>query len=338
MRRASKAKVVVAATLTTPQPSSSSSSGQASGSKSAHSSLVFSSSNSSDSVAFGFPKGSLQQATEDLFARAGFSVKFSSSRSYFPSIDDDMLKLVLFRSQEISRYVEDGILDAGICGHDWIIENGSDIVEVCELKYSKATSNPASWVIAVPEESDVKTLQDLDGKIVASELVETTKKYFEQHGVNVKVEFSWGATEVKAKLPGIAAIVDITETGSSLRANKLRILDTILSSTTRLIANKTAMQDPVKAAKIEDLALLLQGAIAGRQSVGLKLNCLLMDLESVVAVLPSQLSPTVSPLKNGVGVAVEVVLDEAQARDVVAAAKRVGATDIVTYPLGMSVQ
>ena len=223
-------------------------------------------------VRFGFPKGSLQNATEQLFARAGVPVKVKD-RNYFPTVEDDDLSLVLFRSQEISRYVADGVLDAGIRGADWIVENGSDVVEVAELKYSKATANPARWVIAVPEDSPVRDVKDLEGTLIASELVNTTAKFFENRGVRgVKVEYSWGATEVKASLPGVGAIVDITETGSSLVANKLRVVDVILESTTRLVANKDAWEDPQKRAKIENLAVLLRGAIEGKKKVGLKMN------------------------------------------------------------------
>ena len=196
---------------------------------------------------FGFPKGSLQKSTEELFARAGLPVKVKD-RNYFPTVEDDGLSLVLFRSQEIPRYVADNVLDAGICGRDWIVENGSDVIEVAELKYSKATSNPARWVVAVPEDSPVRTAEDLEGTLIASELVNTTQRFFLDKGIQgVKVEYSWGATEVKASLPGVGAIVDITETGSSLRANKLREVATILESTTRLIANRDAWEDPVSA-------------------------------------------------------------------------------------------
>lgn len=287
-------------------------------------------------VRFGFPKGSLQKATQDLFDRAGIPVKVKE-RNYFPTCTDEELKLVLFRSQEISRYVEDGVLDFGICGHDWIVENGSDVVEVAELRYSKATSNPASWVIAVPEDSPVQTLADLDGTLIASELVHTTQKFFFNRGINVKVEYSWGATEVKASLPGVGAIVDITETGNSLRANKLRIVDTILASTTRLIANKEAWVDPVKRAKIEDLALLLQGAIDGKSKLGMKMNLPVGLLDQLSEVLPAEQSPTVSPLVDPDFVAVEVVLDEEQAKTLVPKVKRMGATGIITYPLNIAI-
>jgi ATP phosphoribosyltransferase len=283
-------------------------------------------------VRFGFPKGSLQKATEELFARAGYQVRISE-RGYFPKVNDNDLSMVLFRSQEISRYVEDGVLDAGICGHDWVVENGADVVEVCELQYSKATSNPARWVLAVPESSPVTRAEDLAGTIVASELVQTTKKFFADRGIDVKVEYSWGATEVKASLPGVGGIVDITETGSSLKANKLRVIDTILASTTRLVANKKAWADPDKRRKIEDVALLLQGAIQGRDKVGLKFNIASDKLAEITASLPSEQSPTVSTLMDGSFVAVEVVLDERTARDMIPFCKRLGATGVFTYPI-----
>ncbi|CAD7694997.1 unnamed protein product [Ostreobium quekettii] len=283
-------------------------------------------------VKFGFPKGSLQKSTEDLFGRAGFRLKISE-RSYFPQIDDDQLWLLLLRSQEISRFVEDGVLDAGICGHDWIVENGSDVVEVCELQYSKATSSPARWVLAVEENSDVQTVKDLEGQIVASELVKTTERFFKDRGVNIKVEYSWGATEVKARIPGIGGIVDITETGSSLKANKLRIIDTILSSTTRLVANKSAWEDKVKRQKIEDLAVLLQGAILGRRKVGLKMNLPTSKLDAISSILPSALSPTVSTLVDCEYVAVEVVVEERAARSIITECRRCGASGILTYSL-----
>lgn len=288
-------------------------------------------------VRFGFPKGSLQKSTQDLFQRAGFELKISE-RGYFPRIDDEQLQMVLFRSQEISRYVEDGVLDAGICGHDWVVENGADVVEVCELQYSKATSNPARWVLAVPEDSPIQKAEDLAGTIVASELVNTTRKFFSDRGIAVKkVEYSWGATEVKASLPGVGGIVDITETGSSLKANNLRVVDTILSSTTRLVANKAAWQDPAKRTKIEDVALLLIGAIEGRNKVGLKMNLPKGKLHEVSACLPSERSPTVSQLVDSDYVAIEVILGERQARGLVPICKRLGATGIFMYPINVIV-
>lgn len=279
----------------------------------------------------GIPKGSLQDATIDLFDRAGYNISISS-RSYFPEIDDPQLSAVMFRAQEMSRYVEDGVVDLGITGHDWIIENNSDVHEVCELHYSKATSAPVRWVLAVPEESPYQKPEDLAGGIIATELVNTTRRYFKERNVPVKkVEFSWGATEVKARL--VDAIVDVTETGSSLRANKLRVIDTLLTSTTRLIANKEAWKDPRKRDKIEDLALLLQGAIAARAKVGLKMNVPRQKLQAVLSILPAAQSPTINPLADQEWVAIEVIVEEKVERDLVPQLRRAGATAIFSYPL-----
>ena len=278
----------------------------------------------------GIPSGSLQESTLELFARAGFNIRVSS-RSYVPSVDDPAIEAVMFRAQEMSRYVEDGVIDAGLTGIDWVLENGSDVVEVAELVYSKATAQPARWVLAVPADSKVTKPQDLDGGIVATELVNCTRKYFAQKQVKVKVEFSWGSTEVKARL--VDAIVDITETGSSLAANNLRVVDTILTSTTRLIANKQAMKDPWKRAKIENLNLLLQGALAGREKVGLKMNVPRSALEAVVALLPAEKSPTISALADKDFVAVEVILPEKAERELIPQLKKAGASGIITYPL-----
>jgi len=279
----------------------------------------------------GIPKGSLQDATVDLFDRAGYNITIPS-RSYFPRIDDPELAAVMFRAQEISRYVEDGVIDLGITGHDWVVENDSDVHEVCELRYSRATSNPATWVLAVPEESDYHKPEDLAGGIIATELLGTTKRYFAERKIDVKkVEFSWGATEVKARL--VDAIVDITETGSSLRANKLRVIDTLLTSTTRLIANKQAWNDPKKRAKIEDLALLLLAAIDAKSKVGLKMNVPRASLEQILKLLPAEQSPTVNDLADKDWVAIEVVLEERVERDLSPALKRAGATGIFSYPL-----
>lgn len=279
----------------------------------------------------GIPKGSLQDATIDLFARAGWRIEISS-RSYYPTINDDSLSAVLFRAQEIARYVEDGILDVGITGHDWVIENDSDVQEVCELVYSKATSRPARWVLCVPEESNVHSPQDLKGGIIATELVGTTRRYFQDKSIDIKkVEFSWGATEVKARL--VDAIVDVTETGSSIRANKLRVLDTLLESTTRLIANKQAWNDPQKRAKIEDMALLLQGALAAKSKVGLKMNVPRQKLQEILSMLPSHNSPTVNELADPNWVAIEVIVETLVERELVPALHRAGATGIFSYPM-----
>ncbi|MEM9252970.1 MAG: ATP phosphoribosyltransferase [Planctomycetota bacterium] len=278
----------------------------------------------------GLPKGSLEQATADLFRRAGYDLTVSS-RSYVPQIDDESMSALMFRSQEMSRYVEDGVVDVGICGHDWVVENGSDVVEVCELRYSRATSKPARWVLAVPDESPAKTVEDLAGGIVATELMGTVQRYFADRGIDVKVEFSWGATEVKARL--IDAIVDITETGSSLKANKLRIIDTILTSTTRMVANKAAWEDGWKRRKIEDLAVLLQGAIEAKAMVGLKANVPKARLDEVLALLPASQSPTVNELADTDWVAFEVVVDRRVERELVPPLKRAGATGIFSYAL-----
>ena len=285
---------------------------------------------SEDKLVLGIPKGSLQESTIELFRKAGYHITLSS-RSYFPSIDDERMSVIMFRAQEMSRYVEDGIVDVGLTGHDWICENGSDVIEVCELKYSKATSLPARWVLAVPEESDAIAPKDLEGGIIATELVNVTRKYFEEKGISVKVEFSWGATEVKARL--LDAIVDVTETGGSLRANKLREIDTIMVSTTRMIANKSAMAMEWKKEKIENMAMLLKGAIDASSMVGLKMNVPSEKLDQVTAILPAEKSPTVSRLSDDQWCAVEVVVEESVERDLVPQLRRAGATGIITYPL-----
>jgi ATP phosphoribosyltransferase len=278
----------------------------------------------------GIPKGSLSESTVSLFTRAGFELNVSS-RSYYPTIDDSELNCIMFRAQEMSRYVADGVLDAGLTGYDWIQENESDVREVCELEYSKATSHPARWVLAVPNESNVQKPEDLDGGIISTELVNVVSRYFESKGVKVKIEFSWGATEVKARL--LDGIVDVTETGSSLRANNLRIVDEILSSTTRFIANKQAYEDPWKREKIESLALLLRSAIEARTKVGLKLNVSRSDLDKVLSLLPAERSPTVSSLADNDYAAVEVILDAKTERALVPQLQRAGASGIIVYPL-----
>jgi len=283
-------------------------------------------------VRIGIPKGSLQESTFDLLRRAGFDIAVSS-RSYFPRIDDPELEAVMFRAQEMSRYVEEGTVDVGLTGYDWIRENGSDVVEVCELVYSKATARPARWVLVVPHESPVQRPEDLQGGIIATELVNVTREYFARKKIDVRVEFSWGATEVKARL--LDGIVEVTETGSSLKANNLRIIDEVLTSTTRLIANRQAWADDFKREKIQDLAVLLRGAIEGRQKVGLKMNLPAERLNEVLQLLPAEKSPTVSHLADENYVAVEVVLEEAQARDAIGRLKRQGASGIFTYPLNL---
>jgi len=278
----------------------------------------------------GIPAGSLKNATVELFAKAGFHI-LDSKRSYLPRIDDEQIQLTMLRAQEMSRYVEDGVIDAGITGYDWIMENGSDVVEICELAYSKATSNPAKWVLAVPNEAQVNKPEELAGGIVATELVNVTKKYFADKGVDVKVEFSWGATEVKARL--VNAIVELTETGTSLRANNLRIIDTIVTSTTRFFANRQAWQDKFKREKMENVSILLNAAIEARSKVGLKMNIRKDDLDAILKVLPAEKSPTVSALADPDFVAIEVIIDDKIERSLVPALKRAGASGVITYPL-----
>ena len=283
-----------------------------------------------DKLVLGIPKGSLQDSTLDLFARAGYNIQVSS-RSYVPAIDDEQIAILMFRAQEMSRYVEDGVIDAGFTGQDRIVENGSTVHEVAELVYAKQNHRPVRWVLAVPEESPVQKPEDLDGGIVATELVNVTRQYFAKHNVNVKVEFSWGATEVKARL--LDGIVDVTETGSSLKANKLRVVDTLLTSTTRFIANLDAMQVAWKRQKIENIALLLGGAIAAREKVGLKMNVHRSSLDAVARLLPAEKSPTISSLADPDWVALEVIVEERIERELVPQLKRAGATGIITYPL-----
>ncbi len=278
----------------------------------------------------GVPKGSLQKATFDLFEKAGFNIS-GYERSYFPRVDDEELQLIMLRAQEMSRYVEDGVLDAGFTGSDWIAENNSKVVQICELLYSKATSNPAKWVLAVPNESKVTKPEDLEGAIIATELIGATKKYFKKKGINVKVEFSWGATEVKARL--VDAIVELTETGSSIKANNLRIIDTLLVSTTRFIANKEAWKDDFKKQKIENLSILLNAAIDAKTTVGMKMNVNRKDLDTVLKILPAERSPTISSLADEQFVAVEVVVADKLERKIVPELKRAGASGIITYPL-----
>lgn len=278
----------------------------------------------------GIPVGSLQQATIDLFGKAGFHI-VDSKRSYRPSINDEQIRLIMLRAQEMSRYVEDGVLDAGITGYDWITENGSDIVEVCELAYSKATSKPARWVLAVPDESQVENAKDLAGGIIATELKNVTKQYFADKNIDVKVEFSWGATEVKARL--VDAIVELTETGTSLRANNLRIIDTVISSTTRFIANKQAWENSFIREKIENISILLNAAVNAGSMVGLKMNIKKSDLDSILNILPAEKSPTVSSLADPDYVAIEVIIDDKIERSLVPKLTRAGASAIITYPL-----
>ncbi len=278
----------------------------------------------------GIPAGSLQKATLGLFNRAGFHVS-EAARSYRPTIDDSEIDAVCLRAQEMSRYVNDGVLDAGITGYDWILENNSDVVEVCELAYSKATSRPTRWVLAVPNESSVQKPEDLAGGLVATELLQATQRYFAEKDIDVKVEFSWGATEVKARL--VDAIVELTETGSSIRANNLRIIDTLITSTTRFIANKEAWEDPFKREKIENIAILLKAAINAKSKVGLKLNIKKENLEEILQLLPAEKSPTISNLVDSDFVAIDVIVDDKVERVLVPALKRAGASGIISYPL-----
>ena len=282
-------------------------------------------------IVLGLPKGSLQESTFALFKRAGFNVS-CSSRSYYPSIDDEEIKCRLLRPQEMSRYVELGKIDAGICGYDWIYENGSDVQEICELSYSKATSNPVRWVIAVPNDSTIKTVKDLQGKRISTEAMGLVKRYLKKHGVKADVEFSWGATEVKAP-ELVDAIVDLTETGSSLRANNLRIVDTILTSTTRFIANKASWKNKAKRAKLEQLKMLLVGALEAQRRVLLKCNAPEKTLAKVVKVMPALHAPTVNKLNDSGWYAVESVVEERQVRDLIPALKANGATGIIELPL-----
>jgi len=279
----------------------------------------------------GIPAGSLQEATAELFRRAGYRIAFGT-RSYYPTIDDDEIECLLIRAQEMSRYVEDGALDAGLTGYDWIVENGSDVYEVAELIFSKVSRRPVRWVLCVPEDSPVKTVRDLQGKRIATEAVGLTKQYLERHGVQARVEFSWGATEVKP--PKLAdAIVEVTETGSSLRANNLRILDEVLESTPRLIANHQAYAEAWKRQKIDDLALMLQGAMAAEGKVGLMMNVPRERLKQVLALLPALQKPTVSSLADENWVDVNTVLDETIVRQIIPRLKAAGARGIVEYPL-----
>ena len=279
----------------------------------------------------GLPKGSLQEATVRMFRKAGFYIGISE-RSYFPSIDDDQIECILFRAQEMSRYVEDGILDVGITGNDWILENGSNVVRVAELIYAKQSMRPVRWVLAVPQDSRIKKVKDLKGKSIATELVNVTKNYLKKNKVKADVEFSWGATEVKAAV-GVDAIVEVTETGSSLRANKLREVATVCESTTQLIANRKSWMIPWKRNKIENMALLLKGAILAEEKVGLKMNVLKKNLKTVLGVLPAMKKPTISNLSDPDWVDVDTIIDERIVKYLIPQLKRAGAEGIIEYPL-----
>ncbi len=279
----------------------------------------------------GLPKGSLQDSTFRLFQKAGWKISVGS-RSYIPTINDPELSGLLIRAQEMAGYVEKGVLEAGLTGRDWKTEQNADVQEVCELRYAKAGFSPIRWVVAVPNDSPIKTVKDLEGKRIATELVGFTKRYLQEKGIKADVEFSWGATEVKPPVL-VDAIVELTETGSSLRANNLRIVETILESTTVLVANKKAWADPWKREKIENIAMLLQGAIDAEEKVGLKLNAPKKNLEEILKKLPALHTPTVSTQSDQDWVAVEVIVDEKTVREIIPALKRAGASGIVEYPL-----
>jgi len=284
----------------------------------------------------GIPAGSLQEATADLFRRAGYRLTFPP-RSYYPTIDDEEIECLLIRAQEMARYVQDGVLDAGLTGYDWILETGADVHQVAELVFSRSSLKPVRWVLCVPEDSPVQTVYDLQGKRIATEAVGLTKQYLAKHGVQAKVEFSWGATEVKP--PRLAdAIVEVTETGTSLRANHLRIVDEVLQSTPRLIANHQAYADPWKRGKIDDLALMLRGALAAMGKVGLMMNVPKVRLPGVLAILPALKNPTVSDLADKDWVAVNTVLDETIVRHIIPRLKEAGASGIVEYPLSKIIE
>jgi ATP phosphoribosyltransferase len=279
----------------------------------------------------GLPAGSLQQATGELFLKAGYKINFPS-RSYYPTIDDPEIQCTLLRAQEMARYVENGALDCGLTGHDWVLETGADVVEVTELAYSKISRKPVRWVLAVPNDSPIQSPKDLHGKRIATEVVNLTKKWLSEHGVQAHVEFSWGATEVKP--PRLAdAIVDVTETGSSLKANNLRVVAELLQSTTRFIANKAAFADAWRKQKILDIVLLLQGAMAAEGKVGLMMNVQKKDLDSVLKLLPALQTPTIASLSDPAWVDVNTILDETVVRMIVPKLKAAGARGIVEYPL-----
>jgi ATP phosphoribosyltransferase len=279
----------------------------------------------------GIPKGSLEQATIDLFGKAGFKIR-TSSRSYFPTIDDPEIECMLIRAQEMARYVEDGVLDAGLTGRDWVEETGARVETICDLIYSKQSFGKVRWVLAVPESSPFQSVRDLEGKIIATELVETTKRYLARNGVTAKVEFSWGATEVKP--PVLAdAIVEVTETGTSLRASNLRIVEDVLESNTQLIANRAALGDEWKRRKLADIRMLLEGAINALGKVGLMLNVQRANLPAVLGILPALKKPTISQLSDEDWLAINTVLDESTVRHIIPRLKEAGAQGIVEYPL-----
>ena len=282
-------------------------------------------------LSIGLPKGSLQDSTIKLFRKAGFTISVGS-RSYVPTIDDEELSGLLIRAQEMARYVQDGILDIGLTGRDWVMEQNAKVKEVCPLQYAKGGLRPVRWVVAVPNESSIRRLEDLKGKRVATELVQYTRRFLKERGIKANVEFSWGATEVKA--PRLAdAIVELTETGSTLLANNLRIVDTIFESTTVLIANREAWKDPWKRKKIENIALLLTGALRAEEKVGLKMNVNRSYLDAVLKVLPALQNPTIASLSKAGWFSLEVIVDEITVRELIPILKNTGASGIVEYPL-----
>jgi ATP phosphoribosyltransferase len=281
----------------------------------------------------GLPKGSLQESTFKMFKKAGFGVSLSSERSYFPSIDDPEIEPVLLRAQEMSRYIADGALDCGITGNDWILENKSDVVRITDLIYAKQSLNKVRWVLAVPQNSGIKSIKDLSGKRIATELLNVTKEYFNKNKVKVEVEFSWGATEVKVSAGLVDAIVELTETGRSLKANKLVEIATICESTTQFIANKNSYKDSWKKNKMEQIALLLKGAISAEDKVGLKMNVKKEDLEKVIKVLPALKRPTISGLSQEGWLAIETIIDEKVVRTLIPELRKRGAQGIIEYPL-----
>ncbi|MFA5724654.1 MAG: ATP phosphoribosyltransferase [Candidatus Omnitrophota bacterium] len=281
----------------------------------------------------GLPKGSLQESTFKMFRKAGFNVSLPNERSYFPSVNDVEIKPILLRAQEMSRYVQDGALDCGITGNDWILENGSRVIRVTDLAYAKQSLNKVRWVLAVPLDSGIKKIKDLEGRRVATELVNVTKDYFNKNKVKVEVEFSWGATEVKVSAGLVDAIVELTETGSSLKANKLAEIATLCESTTQFIANKKSYADKWKKAKMEQIALLLKGAIAAEEKVGLKMNVRKENLKKVLSRLPALKKPTISGLSDDGWFAIETIIDERIVRVLIPALKNAGAQGIIEYPL-----
>jgi len=285
----------------------------------------------SRSIKLGLPKGSLEKSTFELFGKAGFKIR-KTSRSYFPTIDDEEIEPMLMRAQEIARYVEQGVLDCGLTGWDWVLENNAKVHDIADLIYSKASMRPVKWVLAVPEKSKIRSVKDLEGKRIATEVVNLTKKYLKKNGVKAEVEFSWGATE--AKPPDLAdAIVEVTETGSSLRANKLRIVETLMESNTKFIVNKDAWANKHKREKMEEVVMLLKGALLAEEKVGLKMNAPRTSVSKLVKVLPALDKPTVSALSDPEMVAIETVISEKQVKELIPVLKKAGASGIIEYPL-----